>query len=150
SFSRSSWRCTWNGGEAPPRRRCDAHCACRVVARGVLHRSDQRARSPKPFAPRSLATGIARFFVAANGGGFRGRACDGLTRAGSPELLSHTLGLSSVLMLGPEVRAQCGSAARWDLCGGRLEPTGEGPSLPRPGAAAGARHENDSATLAGT
>jgi hypothetical protein len=35
-------------------------------------------------------------------------------------------------MLGPEVRAQCGSAARWDLCGGRLEPSGERPSLPRP------------------
>ena len=32
----------------------------------------------------------------------------------------------------PKVRAQCGSPARWDLCGGRPEPSGEGPSLPRP------------------
>jgi hypothetical protein len=28
--------------------------------------------------------------------------------------------------------AQCGSPARWDLCGGRAEPQSEGPSLPRP------------------
>jgi hypothetical protein len=26
------------------------------------------------------------------------------------------------LTFAPEVRAQCGSAARWDLCGGRSEP----------------------------
>src|SRR5262245_9609889 len=104
----------------------------------------------RPFAPRSLVTGIARFCGAANGGGFRGRGCDGWTRAGSRELLSHTLGLSSVLMLEPEVRAQCGSAARWDLCGGRLEPTGERPSLPRPRSVVGARPETGSATHAGT
>src|SRR5262249_41796735 len=104
----------------------------------------------RPFAPRSLVTGIARFCGAANGGGLRGRGCDGWTRAGSRELLSHILGLSSVLMLEPEVRAQCGSTARWDLCGGRLEPTGERPSLPRPNARAAARRGSDSATIAGT
>ena len=26
----------------------------------------------------------------------------------------------SALLSGPEIRAQCGSSARWDLCGGRL------------------------------
>ena len=31
----------------------------------------------------------------------------------------------------PKVGAQCGNPARWDLCGGRPEPKGEGPSLPR-------------------
>src|SRR6188472_3464004 len=31
----------------------------------------------------------------------------------------------------PEARAQCGSPARWDLCGGRAEPVNQGPSLPR-------------------
>jgi hypothetical protein len=31
----------------------------------------------------------------------------------------------------PKVGAQCGNPARWDLCGGRPEPVGEGPSLPR-------------------
>ena len=35
--------------------------------------------------------------------------------------------------LEPKAGAQCGSPARWDLCGGRAEPdNGEGPSLPRP------------------
>src|SRR5215204_3593677 len=31
----------------------------------------------------------------------------------------------------PKARAQCGSPARWDLCGGRAEPVSRGPSLPR-------------------
>src|SRR5919109_2720190 len=31
----------------------------------------------------------------------------------------------------PKARAQCGSPARWDLCGGRAEPMTQGPSLPR-------------------
>src|SRR6059058_3045981 len=31
----------------------------------------------------------------------------------------------------PKARAQCGSPARWDLCGGRAEPVRQGPSLPR-------------------
>src|SRR5262249_3165998 len=30
-----------------------------------------------------------------------------------------------------KARAQCGSPARWDLCGGRAEPMRQGPSLPR-------------------
>jgi predicted metalloprotease len=30
------------------------------------------------------------------------------------------LGRSSALLSGPEIRAQCGNSARWDLCGGRL------------------------------
>jgi len=36
----------------------------------------------------------------------------------------YILGLSSDLTSEPEARAQCGSAARWDLCGGRPEPDG--------------------------
>ncbi|HEY2599790.1 MAG TPA: IS1380 family transposase [Candidatus Dormibacteraeota bacterium] len=32
----------------------------------------------------------------------------------------------------PKPGAQCASSARWDLCGGPPEPTGEGRSLPRP------------------
>lgn len=34
-------------------------------------------------------------------------------------------------MIEPEAGAECGSSARSDLCGGRPEPRGEGPSLPR-------------------
>jgi hypothetical protein len=33
------------------------------------------------------------------------------------------LGRSSALLSKPEIRAQCGSSARWDLCGGRLAPS---------------------------
>jgi hypothetical protein len=31
-----------------------------------------------------------------------------------------TLGRSSALLSEPEIRAQCGNSARWNLCGGRL------------------------------
>lgn len=36
----------------------------------------------------------------------------------------YILGLNSDLTSEPEARAQRGSAARWDLCGGRPEPDG--------------------------
>jgi hypothetical protein len=41
-------------------------------------------------------------------------------------------GRNSAFASEPTARAQCGSAARWDLCGGGPNPTGQGPSLPRP------------------
>ena len=75
----------------------------------------------KPFGPKLLVIGIARCYAAANDGGSRGSECSGLSRVGCRGLLSHIPGLSSALMLVPEARAQCGSAACWDLCGGRPE-----------------------------
>src|SRR5437899_1950791 len=86
----------------------------------------------KPFVPKLHVIGIARCCAAANDGGSHGYGCSGLSRVGSHGLLSHIHGLSSALMLVPEVRAQCGSAARWDLCGGRPDPCGARSSLPRP------------------
>jgi hypothetical protein len=43
---------------------------------------------------------------------------------GSPPPACCIPGLTSASTFGPEARAQCGSSARWDPCGGRPEPDG--------------------------
>src|SRR6516225_2153735 len=42
-----------------------------------------------------------------------------------------SLARAAISTPSPKARAQCGSPARWDLCGGRAEPMTQGPSLPR-------------------
>jgi RNA-directed DNA polymerase len=49
------------------------------------------------------------------------------TNAAHPASLART----AIPTPTPKARAQCGSPARWDLCGGRAEPMTQGPSLPR-------------------
>ncbi len=69
--------------------------------------------------------------VEASGTGCPGPGRNAWSRDGFPPRASCSPGPKSDLTPDPEARAQCGNAARWDLCGGRPDPTCSEPSLPR-------------------
>jgi len=71
---------------------------------------------------RSLEGGTARSCDVVSVDVCPGYACGASWLVGFLGLRFHTRGLPSALTLEPEVIAQCGSPARWDLCGGPSEP----------------------------
>ena len=93
-------------------------------------------------------TGIARWRDAAKRAGSRGNGCDGWSISGC---LPHAYAILipyAAWASSPEAGAQCGSSARWDLCGGlpeRAVPTatrkgfcfGDPPRIRRPTNSAG-------------
>ena len=70
---------------------------------------------------RSRIAGSSRSGDAASAAASTGHGWIVSPNSGSHEPALSTLGRSSALLSDPEIRAQCGSPARWDLCGGRLE-----------------------------
>ena len=69
---------------------------------------------------RLRTAGSSRFGDEASAAASTGRGWIGSRNSGFLVPALFILGRSSALLSGPEIRAQCGSSARWDLCGGRL------------------------------
>jgi hypothetical protein len=69
---------------------------------------------------RLRIAGSSRFGDEASAAASTGRGWIVWPHSGFLVPASFTLGRSSALLSEPEIRAQCGSSARWDLCGGRL------------------------------
>lgn len=67
---------------------------------------------------RSLDAGDVRFGGVVSVDGSTGIACSAWQHAGFHLPALFILGLRLALTFGPEIRAQCGNSARWDLCGG--------------------------------
>ena len=82
--------------------------------------------------PRLRTAGSSRFGDAASVGASTGREWIASQNGGFLGPALSTLGRNSALLSEPEIRAQCGSSARWDLCGGRLTRSRVQPPLPRP------------------
>jgi len=72
-----------------------------------------------PSEPRSSDSGSGRCGAAASETGRTGRRWAGSFDGGYRPPASGIPGSRSDLTSGPEARAQCGSSARWELCGGR-------------------------------
>jgi hypothetical protein len=70
--------------------------------------------------------GASRFGDAVSATGCPGNGWLQSSSGGSPAPAFSIPGLSSAFASEPKARAQCGSSARWDPCGGRPEPRGKG------------------------
>src|ERR1700677_3792111 len=68
---------------------------------------------------RLRTAGSSRFGDEASAAASTGRGWIGSRNSGFLVPALFILGRSSALLSGPEIRAQCGSSARGDLCGGR-------------------------------
>jgi len=86
-----------------------------------------RITACRPISRRSTCSGrrlriagSSRFGDEASAAASTGRGWIGSRNSGFLVPALFILGRSSALLSGPEIRAQCGSSARWDLCGGRL------------------------------
>ena len=69
---------------------------------------------------RLRTAGSSRFGDEVSAVASTGRGWIGSRNSGFLVRALFILGRSSALLSEPEIRAQCGNSARWDLCGGRL------------------------------
>ena len=82
--------------------------------------------------PRLRTAGSSRFGDEASAAASTGRGWIGSRNSGFLVPALFILGRSSALLSEPEIRAQCGSSARWNLCGGAVDTVTCQSSLPRP------------------
>jgi hypothetical protein len=75
---------------------------------------------------RLAVRGACRFGDAVSATGCPGNGWRQSSSVGSLAPVFSIPGLSSAFASEPKARAQCGSSARWDPCGGRPEPRGKG------------------------
>jgi len=91
---------------------------CAVIMRITACRPTSRRST---CSGRRLRTaGSSRFGDEASDVASTGRGWIGSRNSGFLVRALFILGRSNALLSEPEIRAQCGCSARWDLCGGRL------------------------------
>jgi hypothetical protein len=100
-----------------PRKASGWELSCADITRTTACRPISRRSMSS--AGRSRIAGGSRFGDAASAGGSTGRGWIGLLTGGLQELALFIPGRKHALLSKPEIRAQCGNSARWDLYGGR-------------------------------
>jgi hypothetical protein len=112
--------------------------AFRSWAKSIFAKTRRSARAPQPMVHWPRRRAMAREWAwSAHDGVSSGRAVSRRHWRSGEAARNHAPGGRGVARRSstpePEARAQCGSTARWDPCGGRSElADDEGPSLPRP------------------